>query len=42
MEHTANIMKTDNGLISLLLKVFSMFELSLVGNKEKLDVIVIR
>ena len=34
MEHTANIMKTKNGLISSLLKVFAMFELRLLSDKE--------
>ena len=42
MEHTANIMKTNKGLISSLLKVFAMFELRLISNKEKLYVIDIR
>ena len=41
MEYTANITKTNKGLISSLLKVFSMFELRLIGDKEKLDVISI-
>ena len=35
MEHTANIMKTNNGLISLLLKVFNIFDLRLIGDEEK-------
>ena len=42
MEHTANIMKTNTGLISSLLKVFAMFELCLNFYEEKLDVIYIR
>ena len=42
MEHTANIMKKSKGIITSLLKSFSMFELRLIGNKEKLDVISIR
>ena len=29
MEHTENIMETNNGLISSLLKVFAMFKLRL-------------
>ena len=33
MEHTANIMKTNKGLISSLLKAFVMFELCLLSNK---------
>ena len=42
MEHTANNMKTNNGLISSLLKAFAMFELRLNYHREKLDVISIR
>ena len=42
MEHNANIMCTNNGLILLLLKVFSMFELRLNFDREKLDIISIR
>ena len=42
MEHTANIMKTNKGLISSLLKVSDMFELHLLSYKEKLDVIALR
>ena len=42
MEHTTNIMRTNKGLISSLLKVFAMFDLHLIGDKEKLDVIAIR
>ena len=42
MEHNANIMKTNNGLISSLLKLFSMFELSLLSDEEKSYVIYIR
>ena len=42
MEHTANIMKINKGIIPWLLKVFAMFELSLIGAKEKLDIIAIR
>ena len=42
MEHTANLMKTNKGIISSLLKVFAMFELCLIGDKEHLSVIAIR
>ena len=42
MEHTANIMKKNNRLISSLLKVFAMFELRLLSDKEKMDIISIR
>ena len=42
MEHTANIMEKNNGLIPSLLKVFAMFELRLNYDKEKMDVIYIR
>ena len=39
MEHTANIMRKNKGVISSLLKVFSIFELHLIEDREKLDVI---
>ena len=39
MERTANNMKTSNGLILSLLRVFAMFELHLISDEEKLDVI---
>ena len=42
MEYTSNIMDTNNGLISSLLKVFAMFELRLNYDEEKLDAISIR
>ena len=42
MEHTENIMWTNNGLILSLLKVFAMFELRLNCDEEKLDAISIR
>ena len=42
MEHTENITKTNKGVIYSLLRVFSMFELRLIGDKEKLDVISLR
>ena len=32
-------MKTNKGIIPSLLKSFTMFELYLIGDKEKLDVI---
>ena len=35
MEHTANITKTNNGIISSLLKVFAVSELHLNFDKEK-------
>ena len=37
MEHTANIMDNNNGLISSSLKVFIMFELRLSSREVKLD-----
>ena len=42
MEHTANILKLKQGLISLLLKVFAMFLLRLIGVKDKVEAIYIR
>ena len=42
MGHTENLMETNKGLILSLLKVFSMFELLLIGDKEHLDIIAIR
>ena len=42
MEHTENIMKTNKGIINSLLKQFAIFELNLIGNKGKLNVIDIR
>ena len=42
MERTANIMNINKGIMTSLLKVFAMFELRLIGDKEKLDVIAIR
>ena len=42
MEHTANVTKTDKGLIASLLMVFAMFELCLVGDKDNFDGISIR
>ena len=42
MEHTANIMTPNKGIINSLLKSFAMFELRLIGDREKLEVIYIR
>ena len=42
MEHTANIINPNKGIIPSLLKAFAMFELRLIGDKEKLDAIDIR
>ena len=39
MEHTTNIMKPNKGIIPSLLKEFAIFELLLIGDKEKLDAI---
>ena len=39
MEHTANKIETNNELISSLLKVFAMFELSLSYKEGNLDVL---
>ena len=38
MEHTANLMKTNKGLILSFLKVFAMFELGSTGEKEHMYV----
>ena len=35
MEHTANIIKPNKGLINSLLRAFSMFELRLIDNRDK-------
>ena len=42
MEHTANILKPKQGLITSLLEVFAMFELFLIDDRNKLEVIAIR
>ena len=42
MEHTANILKQNKGLIPLLLKDFSMFELRLIDDRDKVEAIAIR
>ena len=41
MEHTANILKPNKGIIPSLLKLFEMFELRLIDYKYKLDAISI-
>ena len=41
MEHIANLMKTNKGLILSFLKLFAMFEFRLIGDKEHLEVIAI-
>ena len=42
MEHAENILKPNKGLIPLLLKVFAMFELRLIGDRNKVEAIAIR
>ena len=42
MEHTANILKPNKGLIPSLLKVFAIFELRLIDDRYKLEDIAIR
>ena len=42
MEHTANILKPNKGLITSLLKVFAMFELRLIDDISKVEAIAIR
>ena len=42
MEHTANILNPNKGIIPSLLKVFAMFELRLFDDKGELYVIAIR
>ena len=42
MEYTANLMKTNKGIILSLLKVFAMFELRLIGDRNKVEAIAIR
>ena len=42
MEHTANIMENNNGLISSLLNLFAMFELHLNYKDDKMYAISIR
>ena len=42
MEHTANIINPNKGLITSLLKVFYMFELRLIDDNDKVEAIAIR
>ena len=42
MEHTANILKPKQGIITSLLKVFVMFYLSLIDDRDKLEAVAIR
>ena len=42
MEHTANIIKPNKGMISSLLKVFEIIEFRLIDNKDKFNTIYIR
>ena len=42
MEHTANILNLNKGIITSLLKVFAMFELLLVDDRDKVENIYIR
>ena len=42
MEHNANIIIPNKGLIPSLLKVFAMFELRLIDDRDKVETIDIR
>ena len=42
MEHTANKMQENNGLISSLLKMFAMFKIRLSYGDKELDVLSIK
>ena len=42
MEHTANKMKNNNGLISSVLKIFAVFQICLSYEDKKLDVVSIK
>ena len=42
MEHTANKMQENKGLISSLLKMFAMFEIRLSHGNKELDVLSIK
>ena len=42
MEHTENIINPNKGLIPSLLKVFYMFELRLIDDRDKVEAIDIR
>ena len=42
MKHTANILNPNKGLMSSLLKAFSVFELHLIGDRYKVEAIATR
>ena len=42
MEHTENIINTNRGLIPSLLRVFGMFGLRLIDDRDKLEAVAIR
>ena len=42
MEHIANILNLNKGLIPSLLKVFAMFELRLIYDRDKVEDMSIR
>ena len=42
MEYTANILNPNKGIIPSLFKVFAMFELRLIDDRDKLEAIDIR
>ena len=42
MEHTANIINPNKGLIPSLLHIFSMLEFILIDNGDKLEAVAIR
>ena len=42
MEHTANILKPNKGLINSLLKLFAMFDFRLIDDRDKVEAISIR
>ena len=42
MEHTANILNPIKGLITSLIRVFAMFELRLIDDRDKVEAIAIR
>ena len=42
MEHTENILKPNKGLIPSLLKVFAIFQLRLIDDKDDMEAIAIR
>ena len=41
-DHTANILNPNKGIIPSLLKVFAIFELRLIDDRDKVEVIAIR